>query len=248
MKYIINITNITLLLSVCAVFPSYASDYQSTIRTWKSYNDVAKWMKDEWEFSSQDASRVANKIRHEGLQVIPAKSAKETFINPQGWCKDAANFAKVALNEIDKKYKAQYIFIKNKQGPPHHWVTGFKKDGKIYVIDFGAGPHWADMMGIHGPYNSLDGYRGFLSNVSLDNFELQSLDWWHGPDTQGNSGTNKRAKTRAKIVLRKFDNNNDGKISHEEAPQPMRNGFQHLDTNGDNYLDEKELVSLPPRG
>ncbi len=243
-----NICVYATLLLTCTAAPAHASTYETTIGNWESHNDVADWMKKTWKFSTQDAKRVASKIRREGPQIIPAKSAKETYKNPQGWCKDAANFANETLNKMNPKYKAQYIFIKNRKGPPHHWVTGFRNNGKLYVMDFGAGQHWEGMMGIHGPYNSLDGYRTFLAKVRYRNFELQSLDWWPSPDTQGSAGTNNSAKKRAKVVLGKFDRNNDGKISLREAPKPMKNGFKYLDANGDNYLDEAELISLPPRG
>lgn len=214
-----------------------ASEYNTIINNWKSHNDVANWIKDEWKFSGQDAQRVANKIRREGPQIIPAKSAEETYINPQGWCKDAANFGIETLNKMDARYKAKYIFIKNKKGPPHHWVTGFKKDGKVYVIDFGAGSHWGDMMGTHGPYDSLDGYRDFLSKIHHNNFELGSLDWWSKDGLKGKYKGNKRSK----MLLKKFDDNEDGKISFNEAPPPMKKGFEFLDANGDEYLEEKEL-------
>ncbi|MEA3498121.1 MAG: hypothetical protein U9R16_03580, partial [Campylobacterota bacterium] len=208
-----------------------ASGYNSMINNWKSHEDVANWVRDEWKFSNQDARKVANKIRKEGPQIIPAKSAEETYDNPRGWCKDAANFGIESLNKMDPKYKAKYIFIKNRKGPPHHWVTGFQKDGKIYVIDFGAGSHWGDMMGVHGPYDSLDGYRDFLSNIHHGNFELGSLDWWTSKSLKDKYSGNKRSK----MLLKKFDDNKDGKISFNEAPPPMKKGFEFLDANEDGY-------------
>lgn len=81
-----------------------------------------------------------------------------------------AAFAKLTLNRINPEYKARYIFIRNKNGPVNHWVTGFNLDNKIYVIDYGAGKHWSAMEGMHGPYASLDEYQAFLSSLSLKGF------------------------------------------------------------------------------
>jgi collagen type III alpha len=38
-----------------------------------------------------------------------------------------------------------------------------------------------------------------------------------------------------------LDQNGDGKISRDEAPERMREGFDRMDRNGDGFLSEEEL-------
>jgi collagen type III alpha len=37
------------------------------------------------------------------------------------------------------------------------------------------------------------------------------------------------------------DKNGDGKLSREEAPQPLKDNFERLDTNRDGQIDEAEV-------
>jgi hypothetical protein len=48
-------------------------------------------------------------------------------------------------------------------------------NGKIYVMDYAAGVHWAAMMGVHGPYDSLEEYESFLASLRISHFELGSV-------------------------------------------------------------------------
>ena len=223
-----------------SISSAYASDYKTTINGWDSYKDVVQWMKNDWQFDTELARDIANQVSRNGPSATTTKSAEETFNIQSGWCKDSARFSKDTLNHIDPSYKAEYIFIKNKLGPPNHWVTGFRYNSGLYVLDYGAGPHWSEMMGVHGPYDSIDEYGQFLSSISVRNFEFESVVWMHSKEKM-------IAIKRAKVVLGKFDRNSDSQISYEEAPKPMKNNFKRLDANNDEYLDEKELRSLPPR-
>ena len=222
----------------------HASDYKTTVDGWNSHKDVAEWMKNDWHFDHILAQDIARKIHRDGPSATTVKSPEETFDNRRGWCKDAANFSKDTLNTIDPEYKAAYIFIKNKLGPPHHWVTGFRYNEKLYVMDYGAGSEWQDMMGLHGPYDSIDEYGEFLATVDARNFEVDFVAWSR-PGEQGGGKTD--SSIRAKMVLSKFDRNADNRISFKEAPKPMKKNFKLLDVNGDEYLDEEELNALPPR-
>lgn len=231
--------------------PASASDYQAAVGSWKSHEDVATWMKDTWRFDDHLAKKVVKTIRSQGPAAAPVKSPEETFRSPRGWCKDAANFTKEALNAVDPGYGAEYIFIKNKvSSAPNHWVAGFKRDGQIYVIDYGAGSHWESMMGVHGPYDSLDGYRDFLAGLNLKNFSVDFVKWMPSraaAPKKAASAEERIAHQRAKVVLAKFDKNGDNGISKNEAPPPMKANFDRLDKNADGSLSEEELHSLPPR-
>jgi len=41
----------------------------------------------------------------------------------------------------------------------NHYVCSFKKDGKLYIMDYGT--PYKTVTGLHGPYNSLEEYKQF---------------------------------------------------------------------------------------
>jgi hypothetical protein len=135
-----------------------AVSYEETVAQWKSYHDVAHWLA---------GSFVYDKSTH----VL--RSPAETFKLKKGVCYDATNFTIDALNRINPGYKAKAVFIKNRIGPPHHWVAAFTENGKLYILDYGAGMRWSRMKGIHGPYESLADYESFLSSLTMGGFILE---------------------------------------------------------------------------
>jgi hypothetical protein len=44
-------------------------------------------------------------------------------------------------------------------------------------MDYGAGSHWKQMIGTHGPYNSLNDYAKFLKTIDAKNFKFESIRW-----------------------------------------------------------------------
>jgi len=144
-----------------------AVSYEKTVSQWKSYQDVADWLKDSFVY---DISKLRNKGH-------TPQSPAETFKLKKGVCYDAANFAIDALNRINPGYKAKSVFIKNRLGPPHHWVTAFTESGKLYIMDYGASMRWSRMNGIHGPYESLADYERFLSSLTMQRFILEYAEY-----------------------------------------------------------------------
>ena len=51
----------------------------------------------------------------------------------------------------------------------------------------------------------------------------------------------KNRPPRPEEVMQKFDSNSDGKISKNEAPEPMIRDWARLDENGDGFVEEKEM-------
>lgn len=161
-----------------AASASYGQDsYDAALRNWKNYQDVGKWLEKNFSFDPARLQLMLGRVRPQGPTGLLARSPAKTFEMKRGYCTDSAKLAIDALNTIDPAYDAQYVFIKNKAGPAQHWVTGFKVDGKIMVMDYGASPEWWRMLGIHGPYESLDQYRDFLASLNVKGFSVDFVEW-----------------------------------------------------------------------
>jgi len=132
--------------------PPQGKGYVETVSGWKSYEDLIRWMEKEFSF---DAERFR---KFEGT-LPPPRSPEETFQLKSGIYVDVATFAKTTLNRINPSYKAQVIVIFMRPYGYNHYVCSFKKDGKIFIIDYGT-PHKV-LTGVHGPYNSLEEYKKF---------------------------------------------------------------------------------------
>lgn len=63
----------------------------------------------------------------------------------------------------------------------------------------------------------------------------------------GRRGRGNNRGNRAERMMRR-DTNKDGKISKEEAPEPMQERFDDFDTNDDGFLDKDELEAMDGRG
>ena len=152
-------------LTSCATVKS--STYKETVAQWTSYKDVANWMEKNFRYDMARSRMVR------GWQ---ARTPEQTFEMRSGVCQDAAAFARDALNRINPDYDARIIYVKNKLGLPHHWVNAFAMDGKLYIIDYGASNRWSAMMGVHGPYDSLKEYEGFLSSLRIQGFAVEYVE------------------------------------------------------------------------
>lgn len=166
-----------MFLSLAGNAVGQAGGYEATVSKWTSYEDVAKWLDGNFAFDHSRLNLILKRTQRNGPGGLLARPATETYDTKAGYCTDAANFAIEALNRINPEYKARYIFIKNQHGQPHHWVTGFMQDGKIMVMDYGAGPEWRSMKGVHGPYDSLDQYADFLRSLDIRKFAPELVEW-----------------------------------------------------------------------
>lgn len=160
------------------------SRYETALATWTSYQDVSTWLRANFVFDKARQTQGMQQLKAVGPAGILTRRPDTLFDNKTGYCRDAAGFAKDALNKINPDYQARYIFIKNQHGPPNHWVTGFVVDGDLYVMDHGAGKHWQAMSGVHGPYASLKDYQAFLSSLSIASFAPASVQWRDIPGEQ----------------------------------------------------------------
>jgi hypothetical protein len=134
------------------VRPFVGKTYAETISEWKSHQDLVKWMERDF---SLDVERYK---RFKGTLPIP-RTPEETFQLKSGIYIDAVEFSKKTLNQINPSYKAQTAVILVRPNVFNHYVCAFKKDGKLFILDYGT-PH-KEITGVHGPYNSLDEYKRF---------------------------------------------------------------------------------------
>ena len=175
----LRITTVFILLSLALNI--HANEYEDEVDNWDSYQDVANWLNDNFKFNKQRQESIKERLQLHGPEGLLIRNPKKTFFKGEGYCADAAHFARESLNTIDPEYNAQWVFIDNAMQGPNHWVTGFYVDGDLYIMDYGAGTKWSDMQGTHGPYKSLDEYEAFLSSLDMPGFEVKEVRWREMP-------------------------------------------------------------------
>ncbi len=169
MKVSILTTSLLLLFS-CTLS---AGSYEDAVSKWESYKDVANWLNSNFSFEKSRQKQISKRLKKQGPSGLLVRNPAALYENSnRGYCADSANFAIKSLNKINPAYNARWVFIWNEKGRPNHWVAAFDHDGKLYIMDYGTGKKWEEMQGVHGPYSSLDEYRGYLASLSLPRFEV----------------------------------------------------------------------------
>lgn len=139
-----------LFLFACGIL--FVRSYDEMVSRWKSYKDVQMWMERDF---SLDIERFK---RFEGT-LPPPRTPEETFKLKSGIYIDAAIFAKETLNRIDPSYQAKIVVLLI-AGGANYYVCSFMRDGKVFILNYGA-PYKA-IVGVHGPFNSLEEYKVFF--------------------------------------------------------------------------------------
>ena len=162
-----NIISKALLACCLSVFylNAMAGGYQSALSEWKSHEDVARWLENNFEFDKKRQKVIGKRLKADGPDGLLYRNPASLYENSSGFCGDSVNFAIDALNSIDPAYNARPVFIWNDKGRPNHWVTAFDYQDKLYIMDYGTGRKWQAMQGTHGPYDSLNEYRNFLTSI-----------------------------------------------------------------------------------
>lgn len=179
MRNLLTILVALFLLSGCATI-----HYKDTISSWRSHEDVGKWLDGNFIFDMDRSRTITKRLKAQGPSGLLVKSPEKLYKSGYGYCADAAYFAITNINAIDSNYNARWVFVLNSLGRPHHWVAAFNYRNKLYIMDYGAGPKWSSMNGIHGPYNSLDEYRNFLSSLSIPSFKVGDVYFRNMPGTE----------------------------------------------------------------
>jgi hypothetical protein len=139
-----------LFLFACGII--FVKSYEETVSRWNSYKDLERWMEHEFSFDMERFERFKGTLP-------PPRTPEETFKLKSGIYIDAAIFAKEALNRIDPSYKAQIVVLLIGRGA-NHYVCSLKRDGSIFIMDYGT--PYRKMVGVHGPFNSLEEYKVFF--------------------------------------------------------------------------------------
>jgi hypothetical protein len=139
-----------LLLFACAIFPPRS--YDERVSRWKSYKDVERWLEKDFSFDTERFKRF------EGT-LPPPRTPEETFKLKSGIYIDAAVFARESLNRIDPSCQAKIVVLLI-GGGTNHYVCSFKKEGKLFIMDYGT--PYKMMVGVYGPFNSLREYKVFF--------------------------------------------------------------------------------------
>jgi len=146
-----------------------AKTYAETVSQWKSYQDLVTWLEKDFSF---DMDRFR---KFEKTLPLP-RTPEETFRLKSGIYIDAATFAKETLNRINPSYKAQIVVIIMRPYGYNQYVCSFRKDGKIFIMDYGT--PYKEMTGVHGPYNSLAGYKEFYEKNHPIKRRIEAVIYW----------------------------------------------------------------------
>ena len=148
----------TAILLLIACTSVQAQSYDEVVSQWQSYKDVAKWMEKCYSYD-QEKFKGSLEI-YSAENPPPIKTPQESFEEKCGLCFDAAYFAQQTLNRINPSYEAEIVFIRNRPHyKPNHYVCSFKKEGQLYIIDYGT--PFEKLRGVFGPYTSLEQYLEF---------------------------------------------------------------------------------------
>jgi collagen type III alpha len=82
---------------------------------------------------------------------------------------------------------------------------------------------------------------GFLDRQEVNSLRRRFGGRGGGAPGPGGAGPGGRGGSRG---LMQLDTDGDGKISKEEAPEPMRAAFDSMDANGDGFIDREEADQL----
>jgi len=148
--------------------PIPGKTYSETISQWRSYQDVVKWMENDFSFDKERYEKF------EGTLPIP-RTPEESFQLKSGIYIDAAMFSKETLNRINPSYKAQIVILVIRPYGFNHYVCSFRKDGKLFIMDYGT--PYKEVTGIHGPYSSLEEYKKFYEKHNPMKGEIEAITY-----------------------------------------------------------------------
>ncbi len=150
------------------VRPVPEKTYDETVSEWKSYQDLVKWMENDFSFDKERYEKFV------GTLPVP-RTPVETFQLKSGIYIDAATFLKETLNRINPSYKAQIVILIIRRHGFNHYACSFRKDGKIFIMDYGT--PYKEITGVHGPYHSIEEYKKFFERYYPVKGEIEAITY-----------------------------------------------------------------------
>jgi hypothetical protein len=148
--------------------PAPEKTYDETVSEWKSYQDLVKWMENDFSFDKERYEKFERTL------PIP-RTPEKTFQLKSGIYIDAAMFSKETLNRVNPSYKAQIVILIIRPYGFNHYVCSFRKDGKLFIMDYGT--PYKEITGIHGPYSSLEEYKKFYEKHHPMKREIEAISY-----------------------------------------------------------------------
>jgi len=150
------------------VKPAPEKTYDETVSEWKSYQDLVKWMENDFSF---------DKERYEKFErTLPVpRTPEKTFQLKSGIYIDAAIFLKETLNRLNPSYESQIVILIIRPYGFNHYVCSFRKDGKLFIMDYGT--PYKEVTGVHGPYSSLEEYKKFYEKHHPMKGEIEAITY-----------------------------------------------------------------------
>ncbi len=142
--------------------------YDQTVSEWKSYQDLVKWMENDFSFDKERYEKFV------GTLPVP-RTPQETFQLRSGIYIDTATFLKETLNRINPSYKAQIVILIIRRHGFNHYTCSFRKEGKIFIMDYGT--PYKEITGVHGPYRSLEEYKKFFERYYPTKGEIEAITY-----------------------------------------------------------------------
>ena len=151
-----------------AVEPPLRKTYEEAVSGWKSYEDLVKWMENDFSFDKERYEKF------KGTLPVP-RTSEETFQLKSGIYIDAAMFSKETLNRMNPSYQAQIVILIMRRYGFNHYACSFRKDGKLFVMDYGT--PYKEITGVHGPYRSLEEYKNFYEKHHPMKGEIEAITY-----------------------------------------------------------------------
>jgi hypothetical protein len=150
------------------VEPPLQKTYDETVSEWKSYEDLVKWMENDFSFDKERYEKF------NGTFPVP-RPPEETFQLKSGIYIDAAMFLKEILNRINPSYQAQIVILIMRRHGFNHYACSFKKDRKLFIMDYGT--PYKEITGVHGPYGALEEYKKFYEKHHPMKREIEAITY-----------------------------------------------------------------------
>ena len=158
----------TPLEKVAPLKPFPEKTYTETISEWKSYEDVVKWMKNDFSFDEERYKK------YEGTLPIP-RTSETTFQRKSGIYVDAAFFLKETLYRINPSYNPRIVVLVTRPYGSNHYVCSFQNGGNLFIMDYGT--PYREITGVHGPYLSLEEYKKFYERYHPIKKKIEAITY-----------------------------------------------------------------------